>query len=718
MDKLRKDLLAQEQVLEDRDRTSAWDQARTLLEQVEQLNRDRLALYPWLTSARRDALTSFSATGVQQARAEAWQVALVTRYHAFATVSWVVKLKDFVHDRTREVLATVAALKILALLALFVWWRRRADGWLEHLLERIGEAERTSRHPARLRAASRVVRLVRRTRGAIEWLVAIRLVLGLLGPGVVDLLEARLLWIVAGWTLGGAVVVNGIDSVLAQGRRRKRLARTDKLRLRSLKLAGRVTVAVGLTLGVTAELVGKGTIYSWVISTCWFAALPVGLVILRWWRSIVFERIENVRKKNAFTTRVSANQAGWASFPAVVAGAAYLIGVGVAGLARRYVSTFNVTRRVLAYLFRREMAKQAKERDTRQHRPLERERYPVLDPDCAAPELVPTVADSEVDDVVRCIDAPGGGVFAVVGERGSGKSTLLQRIHESRDEAIVVRCPPGGMTAFRAELARALGLDPGADDEAIKRGINRKTTDNALLVDDAQRLVRPTIGGLDDLDALLGLARESSTSCTWVLCMGSVIWQYVERARGARPLFDDVIVIHPWSEDGITELLRGRSKAAGLQPQFEDLLTEDEADPELRAEQLKHTEASYYRLLWDYASGNPGVAIHFWRELLNVDDEGNVQVQLFIAPDSVDLEILPDSAVFVLRAIVQLEIAAVEDVLEATMLPPREVHDAIRYALFRGYLEVLDGRYRVHWGWFRAVTRLLERRHLLVGTRS
>ena len=43
----------------------------------------------------------------------------------------------------------------------------------------------------------------------------------------------------------------------------------------------------------------------------------------------------------------------------------------------------------------------------------------------------------------------------------------------------------------------------------------------------------------------------------------------------------------------------------------------------------------------------------------------------------------------------------------------RQVNDALRYALGRGYVEEIDGRYRIRWKWFRTITRFLSRRHLL-----
>jgi hypothetical protein len=168
-----------------------------------------------------------------------------------------------------------------------------------------------------------------------------------------------------------------------------------------------------------------------------------------------------------------------------------------------------------------------------------------------------------------------------------------------------------------------------------------------------------------------------------------------------------------WTEEQIGELLRRRTREVGLTVRFDGLVVEPEDDPELHAEQLTRAEENYYRLLWDHSAGNPAVALYFWRESLRVGTDGDVVAQLFEAPDTADLESLPDPAVFVLRAAIQLELAAFEDIVDATRLPTREVEDALRYGSFRGYLEQTDSRYRVHWRWFRAVSRFLERRHLL-----
>lgn len=715
IDALRRELETQEQKLQIRESKMRWARASSLLEQVESLNRDRLALYPHLTDDKRAGLTGFNTSGIDQARAELRQVSLVTRFQAQASWNWIRGLRHREGDRTGEVVATLSVLKLLALLAVFLWWRRRAPSLIAALRERTESLRQENRSRRVVIYAERAVSLLERAHGPAAWLAFVWGTVALAGPAVSGLYAVQMLWIVLGWTLGGNIIVHVIDVGFAEGDGRGGRRSTDQLRYQSLRLVGRVIVTVGLFLSLTTHLVGQGTIYSWVLSTFWFLAIPIALVIIRWWQPVVFERLGAARKKSVFVQWVLGQSAGWKRFPAAAAGGVYLIGQGVARTARTYVSTFEMTRRVLAYLFRREVAKQAREHGKRQTDPLPEALYASLGPQEGMDTPVPGVGDAEIASIAAAIDAPGGGVFAVVGERGLGKSMLLDRILRDKPSSVRVGCPVGGAAPLARELRRALGLDADASEDALRDALAQRGEDSALLIDDAHRLVRPTIGGLDDFDRIVALARDSSDRTTWVFCLGAVIWQYVERARGTRPVFDEVIHVVPWREENIAALLKLRSERAGITPLFDDLVGEEEDDEDLRREQLARTEVSYYRLLWDYAAGNPAIAVHFWRESLRVDHDGDVRVQLFNAPNTADIESLPDASLFVLRAVVQLELALPDDIVVATMLPSRQVHDTLRYASFRGYLEQTEGRYRVAWTWLRAITRVLQRRHLLSG---
>ena len=86
---------------------------------------------------------------------------------------------------------------------------------------------------------------------------------------------------------------------------------------------------------------------------------------------------------------------------------------------------------------------------------------------------------------------------------------------------------------------------------------------------------------------------------------------------------------------------------------------------------------------------------------------------MFDGPAAEALEGLPDEAVFVLRAVVQLGWASEDAVQRATSLGLSDVQNALRFGSAKGWFERADERYHITWNWFRAITRFLRRRHLL-----
>jgi hypothetical protein len=108
------------------------------------------------------------------------------------------------------------------------------------------------------------------------------------------------------------------------------------------------------------------------------------------------------------------------------------------------------------------------------------------------------------------------------------------------------------------------------------------------------------------------------------------------------------------------------------------------------------------------------MALEVWRASLREDASSSVRVRSLVAPNSSELDALPDSALFILRAILQMDPATVSDVAKATRLAEAHVENAVRFGQNRGYLMEEGGRIRVAWSWLRSVLVLLERRHLLV----
>ena len=83
----------------------------------------------------------------------------------------------------------------------------------------------------------------------------------------------------------------------------------------------------------------------------------------------------------------------------------------------------------------------------------------------------------------------------------------------------------------------------------------------------------------------------------------------------------------------------------------------------------------------------------------------------FLTPE--EIEELSLSQLFILRTVVQLELALLPEIERATQLPFKEVEDAMRFCSSRGYVEPFQGGYRMTWPWYRTITTVLQRQHLL-----
>ncbi|MEM1032422.1 MAG: hypothetical protein AAF928_03870 [Myxococcota bacterium] len=708
----RAEVAAEATTLRTLERSLLAREIEVLVEASRGLNELRLKLLPRISSARRDPLYDFGAPGRDQARAELDLFATVLRYHVAVVTRWFRGLPDASYDDRAA--AAWLAFRIAFAGLVYVIWTRRAEALMVAWRRRESEHER--KHRTR-RGREGLVRFLQAIRRSVEYLVLFLVIRLLLPEEARELDEIMLVEIALQWTLGEVVVVNLVNAVFARQRRLRGTgdASVDRLRLRSLHFVGRWVVAFGLTLSMTEQLVGRGTVYHWVTLAIGVAVVPVLAVVLHGWRPVIASRIAGIPKRNVALEWIHRNCSGALSYAAAALGAVFLMLRAVYRVARSYLGGYDVVRRGLAYWFRRELSREESEAvPPASERRLAGVTFEAFDPDRPAAVIVPSVADAQLDEIVARIDAPGGGVFAIVGERGAGKSSLLTRL-ELRCRTRRLPCPDR-LDDFFAQLRSAYALPDDVTPDDLVGAIESWGADTALLIDDAHHLIRPEIGGLDDFERVLELARRSSIrACTWVFCLDAVIWRFFERARGARPLFDDVVDLTPWSEEGIAGLLTQRTAAAGLEPRFGRLLREAErgGDAEERRAARRRAEQNYYRLLWDYAKGNPGVALEFWRDSLRIDEGGRCWVRLFEPPSTADIESLPDEAVFVLRAVIQLECARVDDIAAATMLSESRIRDALRYAQGRGYVAEVNGRYRVEWRWFRAITSVLLRRHLL-----
>lgn len=353
----------------------------------------------------------------------------------------------------------------------------------------------------------------------------------------------------------------------------------------------------------------------------------------------------------------------------------------------RFVSNFELGRRVLAHIFRQEVERQAEAQSLAvEGDPLPEHLQTRL---LGGGDLVSKVHRKQMRSILEMAEGDDGWFVAIAGERGLGKSTLLQRLKKNiGDRMIVVDCPVTGLQDLISALKSGVGLsaDPGVRMEGLRMALGERGIE-VLAIDNAHRLASPKIGGLEDFERLLELVRQLGLGSSWIFALDSIAWQYIRSARSGATGNTSIISLERWSEDEIGELMTNSASAAGIEPDFSRLVLPRRLDEMAYEAESDRKQHGFSRILWYASDGNPAVALRHWNDSLRVLENGKVAVHLFAQRSMEDLEDLNLTTQFILRSIVQMEYATVEDILETTRLPEGDVRNSIRGLLVRGLIE-------------------------------
>jgi len=678
----------------------AWLEVRAdkAMTAIESLNAERLGLLHYLSPQKRHNITGFTAGGFHQASAEIWQLTLVVRHHAYVSQRWLTRLAAADRSIVNPLAILSAVVRLGLLLWVFSWIRRNSPEFLRVTEKSLFEAER---HKGTPKPWSRLqlVRLLRHIQRPLTTLLFVLAFGAVLKESTARVLEVQLLMAILVYAALGSVAVNLVHALVltkAGPRFVHQEELSSGLLLSSLKFVGRTIVIVLLVLNLSSHLVGEGTIYSWVLSTTWLLALVVSLLLVRWWRETIFDRLAEMRQKPAFIVWLLENRTGWKSFLAASLGATAIVGAAVSKMGKKWLSRFTLVRRGHAYLFRRELAKRGDERQQGTLSALAPEGYEALSPSAAANYWLPCPADALIECIEARVRSASPGLIGIVAPKGAGK------------------------TAFLAELGRKFGypvisLSQSSVDSAPEL-LKVNADEKAVLVDDAHVWLRPTIGGFQAFDALISLARAKHPDKIWVFAIDAALWPILRRARDSEPPFNQVFVLSPWEEEQIAKLLITRTQDASLEPNFERLVERmpagaDESD---WAEEIALKREGYVRMLWDQTRGNPGLSLEIWRSSLKQDDAGGVHVSPIKIPDGIQLDTLPDTTLFLLRSVLQFGPVRPRDVAKVVRLDEARVFEILKLNSTQGILVLNDEFFSVSWSWLNPLRAALKRRHLWV----
>lgn len=488
------------------------------------------------------------------------------------------------------------------------------------------------------------------------------------------------------------------------------------------RIVGWVVFAYGLLHDVLALVLGRGVLFFFTqgVLLVFLGGVLVALV-MRWRLEIAGAYLAK-SPEGRLARAVEAGRTRWYGFFVALTAFGWVFVRSLSGLAREAVMSLEEVRKMLAFVFRKQLERRADEvagwdgsfeafpdklRQAFTTAPLEDEGV-LVD---RFPGLVQLQAQLE-----EWKGSGEGGTFLLRGPRGLGKSTWLRRAAREVHEGLVVtrvdlRRDGGDLfTQLATKLAPEVETD-FADLDAMQAHLQNGKK-RVLLLDDFHRLVHRQLGGYGSLSTLAHLMHTTRRKVFWVVAVDEAAWRYLSAARPHRLRVRTEQRLEPWPEEAIAKMLMARAAASGIVHQFEDLVVDAEHQ---RPDALARASQSYTRLIWDYADGNPMVAAHFWLRSLVPITGSRVRVRLFRAPDEELLARLPDDWTFMLAALAQHETLDADDASRVLGLDEEVCEAAFEHLRQDGLLARVEGsnQLSVTVFWRRAVERYLKQRHLL-----
>lgn len=694
-----------------------WQVLAYRADRVRQTSDLRIRTLSKLPAHRRGQVLGLTRHGVQALGQEIDQLVLsaraytATRLHSFDRVPG--RLDDLFAVGT----ATYIMLRTLSVMLVIILLYRRAPAIVAVLRRSVLEGVRDVQISDRINSVISSIGVVAPgisiliSVAAIEWAVG----------GAAEWPEVAILFRVLMWLgfyrLGLGLSIRLVMNLTKRSAFNKEPRRLVKL-FTTLRAVLRVGVLIGIFLLLSERFLGRGALYYLAVNFAWIGGVTVVCALLHGWREIISQAYIQVRPEGRLSVLVRSTRNRWYGF--LVGGAAFLWLAGRAGamFAQNFMLGFDQVRKTLAFFFRKRIEKRAEAQGYSEGAVDQLPSALVRAFDEAATHDERLIVDNfpGLEDVQAAIDAwcESGtrGTFLVTGERGMGKTSWLSRVNADRVPTTRVTMEervrtPQELWAFLVPKL-APGLDPGLGGRGLEQ-VLASGKPRLVILDGCHNLFLGTVGGYEAFEAFISLADATRSRVFWLCSANANAWAHLGAVRPDLSLFAYHRELKAWSEGQIRDLIDARTRAAGVVLSYEDLLTH----PAHEEEDAGHTEAGYIRLLWDYADGNPRVALHFWLRSLVSTSEGTVRVRLFRAPTGETLQAIGETAMFLLASIVLHENLTVEEAAASTRYKASVCRSHLDRLEEEGILHKDSHRYRLSTYWHRAVIRQLRRGNML-----
>ena len=451
--------------------------------------------------------------------------------------------------------------------------------------------------------------------------------------------------------------------------------------------------AVGLSvffifclLAITENLTRRGLIYHFMTSAFYYLSILFLMALSYQWRDIIGASLSKLVHGSVGQQLAKLCSGRWGIILSIPALLLTLV-LSLFRLFARCGEHFEVTKKIAAQLFRYQLESTLDEERNAKLMPPPKEYQ-----DCfplsgeSSENLIIKPTYSVYDEVLQLVQnwsQHKGAInsLAVIGYKGTGKTCLIRYLTQtSRHFSVLSKSVPAKLITKPQVLAFFGDLlnTPVTSVSDVLQPFQTSSRKTLILIDDAHNFFLAKEGGFEGYRTLIELIERSPAHVFWCLSFNLYAWTYLNAVFNRLSYLNSVVVLPPWTEQAIQELILNLHAKTDYRLSYDDIL--QAVGSQTDTENVVYVENRFFSLLRHQSHGNPRLAIYLWLTSLNLAGMKDLHVGLPQEPEPIVLSQLSEPAIFIFAAVARHENLKLEEIMAATQI----TEDIVRQILDMG----------------------------------